>query len=247
MNFEIIKQKVEAGTSLDFGAIFSRSFELFKKVWVQGFIVLLLTMICIFPFYILGYLPLIAAGITEPEMLQREELSPSIIIGLMVSVPIVMIALATISIGFMAAFLRICKIKDFNENGSDDYFFYFKNGRLRKLVILASIYLGLTILGLLACGIGLIYLVVPFSLVPAFLAFNDELSPTEIVKASFQLGNKNWLVIFGLILVMGFLAELGIILCFVGIFFTAMLSKVPVYYMYKDGVGFPEEDLLGHP
>lgn len=244
MKFEMITRKIDDSNPLEFGTSFSKSFELFKKVWVQGFIVLLLTTVCILPFYILAYLPLIAAGITDPEMLQHEELSPPIIIGLIVSIPIVMIAVMTISLGFMAAFLRICKIKDLNENSSDDYFFYFKNGRLRKLVILASIYLGLTVLGMLACGVGLIYLVVPLSLIPAFLAFHDELSPMEIVKASFQLGNKNWLVIFGLLLVMGFLAELGIILCIVGIFFTAMLSKVPVYYMYKDGIGFSAEEGL---
>ena len=66
----------------------------------------------------------------------------------------------------------------------------------------------------------------------------------EIVKASIRLGNKNWFVIFGLIIVMGFIAELGIILCFVGIFFTAMLAKIPMYYMYKDGVGFSENEAL---
>ena len=61
-----------------------------------------------------------------------------------------------------------------------------------------------------------------------------------MVKASFALGNKNWLVIFGLVLVTGIVAELGFLLCCVGVLFTAMLSKVPTYYMYKDGVGFNE-------
>ena len=65
----------------------------------------------------------------------------------------------------------------------------------------------------------------------------------EIVKASFQLGNKNWLVIFGLIIVMGIVAELGIILCGIGLLFTAMLSKIPLYFIYKDGVGFKEHNL----
>ena len=63
----------------------------------------------------------------------------------------------------------------------------------------------------------------------------------EIVKSSFTLGNKNWLVIFGLIIVMGLVAEMGILLCFVGVFFTAMLAKIPVYFMYKDAVGFSSE------
>ncbi len=66
----------------------------------------------------------------------------------------------------------------------------------------------------------------------------------EVVKVTFRLGNKNWLVIFGLFIVMGLVAELGVILCFVGIFFTAMLAKISVSYMYKDGIGFLENDDL---
>lgn len=67
----------------------------------------------------------------------------------------------------------------------------------------------------------------------------------EINKASFALGNKNWLVIFGLviiiiIIIMGGLAEFGVILCCVEIFFTAMLANAPTYYIYKYGVGFEE-------
>ena len=121
------------------------------------------------------------------------------------------------------------------------YFYFFKQGRLGKVFNLAVLMLGLGILGMLACGIGIFYLLVPLSLIPAFLAFNEELSAMEIVKASFTLGNRNWLVIFGLVVVMGILAELGFILCCIGILFTAMLGKVPAYYIYKDGVGFEKE------
>jgi uncharacterized membrane protein len=147
----------------------------------------------------------------------------------------------TVSLALMAAFYRICRNKDLNETGNDDYFYFFKNGRLRKVMVLAAIYFGLTLIGMAACFVGLFYLIVPLSLIPAFLAFNEDLTPMEIVKASFSLGNKNWLVIFALIIVMGIVAELGVVLCFVGVFFTAMLAKIPVYYMYKDGVGFSEK------
>jgi len=52
-------------------------------------------------------------------------------------------------------------------------------------------------MGMLTWGIGLIYIVVPLSFIIAFLAFNEDLSDKKLVKASFRLGNKNWLVIFG--------------------------------------------------
>lgn len=241
MDFKETLQKIAERPLLDFGNIFSNSLELFKKVWVQGFIILLLTFVCIIPVYILVYLPFVAMGVWNPELLQEEEPSALMVLTFLCVLPILLIGVTTLTLGLMAAFLRICRSKDLNLEEGDDYFYFFKNGRLRKLVVLAAMYLGISLLGFLACGLGILYLVVPLSLVPAFVAFNEECTPKEIIKASFQLGNKNWLVIFGLIILMGLLAELGFILCFIGVFFTAMLAKIPVYYIYKGGVGFESE------
>lgn len=242
MDFQEVVKKIAERPPLDFGSIFSNSLELFKKVWVQGFVILLLTFVCIIPLYILVYLPFVAMGIWNPEMLQEEEPSALMVLTFLCVLPVLLIGVTTLTLGLMAAFLRICRSKDLNLEEGDDYFYFFKNGRLRKLVVLAVMYMGISLLGLLICGFGIIYLVVPLSLVPAFVAFNEQCTPKEIIQASFQLGNKNWLVIFGLIVLMGLLAELGFILCFIGVFFTAMLAKIPVYYIYKDGVGFESDD-----
>lgn len=240
MNLETLTQKLSERPPLEFSRIFSASIELFKKVWVQGFITLLLTFVTILPFYIMIYIPMIAAGITDPQLLRQEEPPLMVIVGMVILMPVFLVGVMTFGLALNAAFLRICKQKDRDDLANDDYFYFFKQGRLGKVFNLALLMLGLTIAGLLTCGLGIFYLIVPMSLFPAFLAFNEELSAMEIVKASFSLGNQNWLVIFGLILVMGIVAELGIFLCCIGIFFTAMLSKVPVYYMYKEGVGFEE-------
>lgn len=240
MNLEIITERIKSNVDLSFGDIFSKSFDLFKKVWLQGFIVLLLTFVIILPFYIILYIPMIAAGITDSEAIRNNELPPMVAIAMGILAPVIAIGVSTFALALNAAFLKICRQKDIGEEASDDYFYFFKEGRLGKVFILALYTLGLAILGLLACGVGLIYIIVPLSLIPAFLAFSEELSPLEMVKASFALGNKNWLVIFGLVLVTGIVAELGFLLCCVGVLFTAMLSKVPTYYMYKDGVGFNE-------
>jgi len=241
MNFKEIASRIVESDSLDFGSIFSKSIELFKQVWVQGFVIVLLTFVIMIPFYILMYIPLIIAGVTDPEMLRSEEISPEVIIPMAVIMPIVFLGIMAVGLMLNAAFLRICKIKDLNLSESDNYFHYFKKEYVSKTVILALMALGLMLLGVLACGIGVFYMVVPISLFPAFLAFDKELSAKEILKSSFSLGNKNWLVIFGLIIVMGIIAELGVLLCFVGILFTAMLAKIPVYYMYKDAIGFNPE------
>jgi hypothetical protein len=240
MNLETIIERIKSNADLSFGDIFSKSFDLFKKVWLQGFIILLLTFVVILPFYIILYIPMIAAGITDPEVIQNNDLPPMVAIAMGILSPVFAIGISTFALALNAAFLKICRQKDIGEEVSDDYFYFFKEGRLGKVFILALYTVGLAILGLLACGVGLIYVIVPLSLIPAFLAFSNELSPLEMVKASFALGNKNWLVIFGLVLITGIVAELGFLLCCVGVLFTAMLSKVPTYYMYKDGIGFNE-------
>lgn len=244
MILEALKAKIEGRPSLDFGRIFNDSFTLFKEVWLQGFIVLLLTLLTIIPFYVLLYVPMIAMGITDPEALKQNEPPVMVLVGMAILLPIMLIGIMVFSTALTAAFLRICKQRDMALMADDDYFYFFKDGRLGRVFILALFAMGLSLLGALACGLGIIYLMVPISLFPAFIAFDDRLSAKEVVTASFTLGNKNWFVIFGLLVVMGFIAQLGTILCFVGVFFTAMLAKVPVYYMYKDGVGF--DDATSH-
>jgi uncharacterized membrane protein len=187
---------------------------------------------------------MIIAGVTDPDMLRSEEMPLELILPMVVFMPIMLVGIMTMGLFLNAAFLRICKQKDMDLSGSENYFYYFKKKFVSKAIVLSLMSFGLMILGLLACGLGVFYLVVPISLFPAFLAFDEDLTASEIVKSSFKLGNKNWLVIFGLVILLGFLAELGVILCFIGILFTAMLAKVPMYYMYKDGVGFTSDEVL---
>ena len=241
MNFKALSNSIENSNPLDFGSIFGKSIDLFKQVWLQGFIIVILTFLTIIPFYVLIYIPLLIAGVTDPKMLKSEEVPPEIMIPMVILIPLVFLGVMTVSLLLNAAFLRICRNKDLNLSKSDDYFHYFNKKYASKAFLLSLMILGLMVLGLLACGLGIFYLVVPISLIPAFLAFDQELSAKEIVKSSFSLGNKNWLVIFGLIVIMGLVAELGILLCFIGVFFTAMLAKIPVYFMYKDAVGFSSE------
>jgi len=241
MNYFELSTRIKEGVPLDFGSIFSKSFDLFKKVWVQGFITVLLTFVTMIPLLVLIYIPVIIVGITDPEKLRSEEIPPELIIPMFILMPIVLIAMMTIGLLLNAAFLRICKQKDLDISGAESYLYFFKKQYFLKSILLSLLSLGLVTLGMFTCGIGIFYLIVPLSLFPAFLAFDEKLTALEIVKSSFNLGNKNWLVIFGLILLMGFVAEFGILLCFVGIFFTAMLAKIPIYYAYKDGVGLNQE------
>ncbi len=237
MSYKVLENRIKESSPLDFGSIFSKSIALFKMVWLQGFIIVLLTLVSIIPFYI----PLLIAGVSEPEMAKSEGMPPEMVLVMMVFVPLIFLGTMTVSLLLNAAFLRICKHKDLNLVKSGNYFHYFKKAYILKSLVLSLLILGLMLLGLLACGLGIFYLIVPISLIPAFLAFEEGLSAMQIVKSSFMLGNRNWFVIFGLLIIMGLVAELGVMLCFVGIFFTAMLAKIPVYFMYKDAIGYSSE------
>jgi hypothetical protein len=82
---------------------------------------------------------------------------------------------------------------------------------------------------------------VPFNFVAVFYAFNQDLSATHVRKECFKFGNKFWLIIFGLIFISSIIAQAGVVLCFAAVFFTAYFMHVPLYYLYKDTIGFEEE------
>jgi hypothetical protein len=64
---ESIIQKIAHAKALDFGTIFSESIELFKKTWLQGFFMVLFTLLIMLPLIIVFYIPFIGAIIAQQE------------------------------------------------------------------------------------------------------------------------------------------------------------------------------------
>ena len=235
-------EKIDQAKSLDFGSIFNQSIELFKKVWLQGFIILLLTMLLMVPFYLLMYLPMIAMGVINPEMFGHGQ-EPDFLLMFPFIALILLFSFFALVIGFgmKASFYRICKFKDFNEATSDDYFFYLKRPYLGKVIALSLTTFGITLLALLFCVIPVFYVFVPVTFMNIIFAFNPDLSTSNIVKSGFRLGNKKWLLTFGLMFISGLLAEIvGFLMCCIGIMVTASFSYLQVYFIYKESIGFDE-------
>ncbi|MDW5287527.1 hypothetical protein [Formosa sp. PL04] len=232
------EQKVNHAKQLDFGIIFSQSIDLFKKVWVQGLITILLSIVAIIPIYCIIYIPLLAFGI-DPEFISNSE-SVNVIFLILTGVFFFVFAIiaSAISMGLMSAFYRICKQKDFEEIVKDDYFYYFKKAYFLKLIKLALVVLLISIVAAFLCVIPLFYAFVPLSFITVIFAFNPDQSVTDIVKASFKLGNKKWLITFGLFVICGFLAQIvGMLMCFIGLFATASFTYIPLYIIYKEVIG----------
>ncbi len=244
MTFQEFEKRVQNAKQLDFGDIFNKSIELFKKVWVQGLVMLLLSMVIILPFYLLMYLPLIGAGMIDPYMFEQGSgASFALMIPFLLFALVFGLIATVVGFGMRAGFYRICKMKDLNEIGSDDYFFYLKKPYLGKLIKLSLATFGISLVAVLLCYLPIFYVIVPITLMNVIFAFNPEQSVSEIVKSGFALGNKKWLITFGLVIVSSLLASMvGMIMCFVGIFVTASFAYIPAYYIYKESIGFDSEE-----
>ncbi|WP_417874306.1 hypothetical protein [Xanthomarina gelatinilytica] len=236
----ILLEKIDRSKTLDFGDIFSNSIELFKKVWVQGLIMMLLMMVILIPFYLVMYLPFIGMGFLDMDAYSyNNDISPILMIPFFIMIFVFSIVAMVLSFGMKASFYRICKMKDLNEAGSDDYFYYLKKPYLGKVIVLSLMTFGISLLATLLCFLPIIYVMVPITLINVIFAFNPDLSASDIIKAGFRLGNKKWLITFGLIVISAILAELvGLLMCFVGIFVTASFSYIPAYFVYEESVGF---------
>lgn len=244
MLFAEIQQKIQQARALDFGQIFTDCIELFKKVWLQGLIMFLIMIAFTIPFLLIVYLPLIMVGIadaTDPGAI--DTLGPIAMIFVLVAYLLFVFAMIVITFGLKAGYYRIVRQKEINSVSGNDYFFFLKKPYLNKTINLALSYFGISLIAMLLCVLPVIYVMVPLSLLPVFYAFNPELSTSNLIKGSFELGNKKWLLIFGLTLIGGILSYIvGILMCFIGVYVTMSFVFLPPYLVYKNTIGFEDPD-----
>ncbi|WP_179343921.1 hypothetical protein [Winogradskyella ursingii] len=256
MKLEQIQSRIQNAKDLDFGDIFNSSIELFKKVWVQGLVTILLNMVLAIPVMMIIYIPLLLSGVMTSfnsydsyntynsyDQYTQSEMSP-ILIGVMVILYIFFaVAMGAISFGLKAAFYRICKFKDLEQMGREDYFYFFKKPYLKKTILISLALTGIALLAVLLCFLPLLYAIVPLSFMVVIFAFNPNMPISDIIKLSFELGNKKWLITFGLLFVSGLLAGIvGMLMCFVGIYVTSSFSYLPTYVIYREIIGFEDEN-----
>ncbi|WP_298533005.1 hypothetical protein [uncultured Algibacter sp.] len=239
--------KIERSKELDFGAIFNDSIELFKKTWLQGFLLFLFTLIIMLPLIIVLYIPMIGliiaqqdGGYAGNEAFDNFFAGMSIFYILFVLVGV--FVLGALSFALNAGFYRIMKKLDDNEvTTTSDFFYFVKTKYLGKSFMLMLVSILIAIPSALLCYIPLIYMIVPLSFISIVFAFNPDFTVGEIVKSSFKLANKKWLIAFGLIVVSSILSQIvGYLLCGIGLLFTATFVYHPIYFIYKNVIGFNE-------
>ncbi|MEL6811302.1 MAG: hypothetical protein AAFP76_08215, partial [Bacteroidota bacterium] len=153
---------------------------------------------------------------------------------------VIMVAQA-VSYAIYAHFFHHMKKVDTHSNEDiGGYFSFLKGDKLTKALGLSVATIVISIVATLLCVIPLFYVIVPLNLLAVIFAFHSDLSVTDIIKACFNLGNRFWLLFFGLIIVSSLIAQLGILACGIGVFFTASYVQVVLYYIYKDTIGLQE-------
>lgn len=248
MNKNFLIEKINNAKELSFGDIFNESIELFKKVWLQGFVKLLidavLGAVLLIAFQVPIFILIGSFAFATEYVGQSSEPAfalPMLILifGLML---IAIVAASVFSMALMAGFYRICRIKDLNESNSDDYFYFLKRKYVKTMATLVLASLGIGLAALLLCYLPIFYVMVPLSFFTVIFAFNPELSASDIISVSFKLGTKKWGISFVLIIVASILASMvGTILCLVGVLFTASFGYLPVYFIYKHVIGFDDD------
>jgi len=242
-----LREKINNAKALDFGTIFSESIELFKKTWLQGFLLQIFTIIVMLPLIIILYVPLITMliaqnGYSDSSTYSEFFAGMSILYILFIIVGI--LVLGAVSLALNAAFFRIMKKLDYGEQVTTSDFFYFLNGKyLSKTFLIMLVSILIAIPSALMCYIPLIYMIVPLSFFTLIFAFNSDMSVSDIVSVSFKIGHKKWLLAFGLIIVSSLLSQIvGMLLCGIGLLITAPFVYHPIYLIYKSVIGFDNED-----
>jgi hypothetical protein len=243
MLFAEIQQKINSAKQLDFGNLLNDSIELFKKVWLQGLLMMLIMLAFMIPFLFIVYIPLLVFGIAEASNPGNYDgLAPIALLFVVVAYVLFVFVMIVFSFGLKAGLFRIMRLKDKDVLGSDDYFFFLRKPYLYKTINLSLAYFGISLLAMLLCLFPIIYVMVPLNLLIVIYAFNPDISSSNLIKASFDLGNKKWFITFGITLVAGMLAQMvGMLMCGVGIFVTASFAAVPLYFIYKEVIGFDED------
>ena len=240
-------EKVNNARQLDFGSIFSEAIELYKKTWVQGFLLQVFTIVVMLPLIIVLYIPLIGLMVAQQDSGYNDQEALNTFLGGMSLIYILFViigvfVLGTLSLALQASFFRIIKRMDHNEVVStSDFFHYIKGKHLSKAFVLMLISVGIVIPSALLCYIPLIYTMVPVSYFMLIFAFNPEFSTGEIVKASFKIGTKKWGITIALFIVSYVcVMVISMITCGLGSLFLQAFLWHPIYLIYKKVVGFDE-------
>lgn len=246
-NLSNILEKISNAKPLEFGDIFDKSMELFKKSWLYGFLLELFILAITLPFIIVLYVPFVMSIIADSKQGKMPDGLDSLFAGFTVFYLVLFVlgilAATVFQTALNAGFYRILRAIDQGETVKVSDLFYFLKGKyFGRVSMLTFMIILISLVAALLCYIPLIYAMIPISFFTIVFAFNPEMQIGDIVNISFKLGNKKWLISFGLFIVANLLViVLSLLTCGIGSLFLSPFIYLPLYFVYKEVVGFDDE------
>ena len=245
MTLSEIQQKISNAPQLDFGDIFNKSVELFKKSWLYGLLLELFILAIMMPFIIVLYGPFVVAMVAQSERGPFDsDVFGSLFAGFTVFYIVIFVfgvlAASVFQLALQAGFFRIInQIDEGREVKASDLFYFLKGKYFGSVTLLMLATVLIALFAALMGYVPIIYAFIPLSFFTIVFAFNSEMSIGDIVKISFSLGTKKWLISFGLFVVTYILVMiLTLLTCGIGALFLSPYIYLPLYFVYKQVVGF---------
>ncbi|MGB0185856.1 MAG: hypothetical protein ACPF88_02845 [Flavobacteriaceae bacterium] len=249
-SFTTLTKKITEAPRIDFGDLFNESVAVFKKVWLQGFILQLISIVLSLPLIIFNFSFLLDSGLDSNSYEPLEQLMYSDTILEQSGPMILLYYLMVIVVGFMSSllsfgFFRVIRQMDEGAPFEISNFFYFFNAaRIKKSLLLILANFGIAILALLMCVFPIFYVMIPLMFVTPMFVYNPELSISEILKSSFSLGHKKWGITFAItILNVITLYILILLTCGLGSLFFSCFLQMPIYVLYKKIISFEDSSI----
>lgn len=234
-----IERVLQNGFLLEFGIVFEKAFENYKKIALIGGVVYLLIGLVFFGIA-MGLVGLVAGATSFMDFATSFNLQNFSSVGIIIYI-VVASLVSGITYPINAGLLNLAHLaeqkKDF-EIG--DAFVYFKNKYLKELFlagfIITLVASGLNLLfefsGIIIVGTLLNYFILFLTILTIPLIIFSELNAFEAIQTSLKLVFKSPFTIFGLLFVSYILAFLGFIGFCIGILFTLPFVNSILYHIY---------------
>lgn len=232
---------IQETSKIDFSDLFDESVLVYKKVWLQGILFQLLN-------FLIG-MPLLFINAEILDLDQIESTGDSLFFKMMNDDVLLNNPLSDLGLWYFSLFItillsivlsfgffRIVKRMDSGESFEfSDFFYFLSSDRLSKSILLMLAYLGIAILATLLCVLPLFYVMIPLLFVAPIFAYNaDQLTVSETLKLSFQLGHKKWGITFVVTVLNGIMLYLiTVFTCGLGSLIFGCFVQMPIYVIYK--------------
>ena len=244
-SFNIISKKIAEAPKIDFADLFNESVQVFKKVWLQGFLLQLLTIGISISLMFLNFSMFQDEGVDFNAQYNIQNILTDDAMTQQHGSALILYYLLTIVVGIISSLLSFgfFKVVGQMDQGQDfmfsDFFYFFRNGRFTKSFLLVLANFGVAILAVLMCVLPIFYVMIPLMFITPFYVYNSELSISEVLKSSFALGHKKWGITFAITLLnIITLYILIICTCGLGALFFGCFLQIPIYVLYKKIISF---------